>query len=395
MKPEERIYTAISCKVPDRVPVVSKIWVDLAARLTGRSLTEVITDPLTALRVILEAGLMCEVDGVRQFHFPKRRVSEKDGKVFEMDDKGRVFGEIDMMGGLMTHLYDPKDFHLEDPYQMAHYQFWSSREPFVRSLEDAARIAVPNKKFYEEVGCGDRQREIMRSAGDRLAILGDCGSATLAFHVSLRGMENALLDLIEQPKLVHSVMEKGVAIAVEKGKFNIDLGIRILRLNDSVANMSVISPKHWRTFIFPHIREVCTELHHYHPKVKIYCHICGNILPIAEDLVETGLDCIGPLDPLGHFAPGEVRKRVGDAVSLMGGVNTLSFIDSTPEEIIEEARGCILQAGEKGGYILGSGCVVPRDAKKENVEALRIASERYGTYQNGKLRGLQEPEDLG
>jgi uroporphyrinogen-III decarboxylase len=395
MKPEERIYTAISCKVPDRVPVVPKIWVDLAARLTGRGLIEVITDPLTALRVILEAGLMCEVDGVRQFHFPKRRVSEKDGKVFEMDDKGRVFGEIDMMGGLMTHLYDPKDFHLEDPYQMAHYQFWSSREPFVRSLEDAARIAVPNKKFYEEVGCGDRQREIMRSAGDRLAILGDCGSATLAFHVSFRGMENALLDLIEQPNLVHSVMEKGVAIALEKGKFNIDLGIRILRLNDSVANMSVISPKHWRTFIFPHIREVCTELHHYHPKVKIYCHICGNILPIAEDLVETGLDCIGPLDPLGHFAPGEVRKRVGDAVSLMGGVNTLSFIDSTPEEIIEEARGCILQAGEKGGYILGSGCVVPRDAKRENVEALRIASERYGIYRDGRLCISQEHKGLG
>jgi len=395
MKPEERIYTAISCKVPDRVPVIPKIWVDLAARLTGTSLIEVIADPLTALRVIVEAGLICRVDGVRQFHFPKRRVSEKDGKVFEIDDKGRIFGEIDMMGGLMTHLYDPKDFHLEDPYQMVHYQYWSSKEPFVRSLGDAARIAVPNKKFHEEIGCGDRQREIMKSAGDRLAILGDCGSATLAFHVSLRGMENALLDLIEQPKLVQSVMEKGVAIAVEKGKFNIDLGISILRLNDSVANMSVISPKHWRTFIFPHIKEVCTELHHYHPKVKIYCHICGNILPIAEDLVETGLDCIGPLDPLGHFTPGEVRKRVGDAVSLMGGVNTLSFIDSTPEEIIEEARGCILQAGEKGGYILGSGCVVPRDAKKENVEALRIASERYGIYRNERLCISQEYKGLG
>jgi uroporphyrinogen-III decarboxylase len=159
--------------------------------------------------------------------------------------------------------------------------------------------------------------------------------------------------------------------------------------------MSVISPKHWRTFVFPHMKEVCTELHRYHPETKIYCHICGNILPIAEDLVETGLDCIGPLDPLGGSTPAEVRKRVGDAVSLMGGVDTLSFINNTSEEIIEEGRKCILQAGEKGGYILGSGCVVPRNAKRENVEALRIASERYGTYRNGKLRGLQEPEDLG
>ena len=40
--------------VPDRVPVVPKIWVDLASRLLGTELTEVVTDPLTALRVIAE-----------------------------------------------------------------------------------------------------------------------------------------------------------------------------------------------------------------------------------------------------------------------------------------------------------------------------------------------------
>lgn len=395
MKPEERIYTALSCRAADRVPVIPKIWVDLGARITGTSLTQVVSDPLTALRVIAEAGLACQVDGVRQFHFPKRRVLEKDGKVLEIDDRGRIHGEIDMMGGLMTYLYDPKDFHLEDPTMIAYHQYWSSKEPFVRSLEDVPRIFVPDKKFYEEIGCGNRQREIMKSAGDRIAILGDCGSATLAFYVGLRGMENALTDLIDQPKLVHSVMEKGVAIAVEKGKFNIDLGIRILRLNDSVGSISVISPKHWRSFVFPHMKEVCTELHRYHAEVKIYCHICGNILPIAEDLVETGLDCIGPLDPLGGFTPAEVRRRVGEAVSLMGGVDTLSFINNTSDEIIAEARKCIIQAGEKGGYLLGSGCVVPRDAKQENVKALRIASERYGVYRNGRLSILREYEDLG
>jgi uroporphyrinogen-III decarboxylase len=385
MKAEERIYTAMSGQVPDRVPVVPKIWVDLAARLMGTSLIDVIKDPSTALRVIVEAGIKCRVDGVRQFHLPERRVLEAEGKVLEVDGRGRRIGEIDMLGGLMTHLYDAKDFHLEDPYFMAHYQYWASKEPFVRTLEDASRIVVPDKAYYEEIGCGQRQRETMKMAGDEVAILGDCASATLAFHVSLRGMHQALLDLVEEPGLVRRIMEKGVAIAVEKGKFNIDLGLRMLRLNDSVGNISVISPNHWRTFVFPHMKEVCDELHRYAPDVKIYCHICGNILPIAEDLVKAGLDCVGPLDPLGGFTPLDVRERVGDAVALMGGVDTLSFINSTPDEIMEEARKCIVQAGRKGGYILGSGCVVPRGARKRNVEALRTASEQYGLYQNGHL----------
>ncbi|HDK25560.1 MAG TPA: hypothetical protein ENG48_00545 [Candidatus Atribacteria bacterium] len=386
MLPKNRIYIAISGGIPDKVPSLPKIWVDLAANLLGISLLEVLEDPLTALRVIIEAGFMVGADGVRQFHFPKRKVLIKENKVFEVNKKGEYIGEIDMLGGLITHLLNVDNFKLSDPYKVAFQHYWSYKEPLIKNLNDVKKISVPDKYFYEEIGCGNRQREMMKLADDRICLIGDCDSATLAFYINMRGYNNALIDLIEQPKLVHATMDKGVAIAIEKGKFNIDLGIKILRLNDSVANMSVISPKHWREFIFPHIKDVCDELHHYDPEVKVYCHICGNILPIVKDLVKTGLDCIGPLDPLGGFTPGQVRKIVGNSVSLMGGVNTLSFINNTPEQIIEEARRCILAAGIRGGYILSSGCVIPRSASKENLKALREAVEKYGIYYKGTLK---------
>lgn len=386
MLPKERIYKTISGDTPDRVPSMPKIWVDLAANLAKTDLRKVIEDPLTALRVIVDAALMVEADGARQFHFPKRKIIAKNNQVFEIDKKGNYLGDIDMMGGLMTRLNNASDFKLENPNQMAFHHYWiCDKEPIIKKLSDVKRITIPNKSFYEEIGCGKRQRKMIKWAGDRICLIGDCDSATLAFYVNLRGYNNAMIDLIEQPKLIHATMDKGVAIAVEKGKFNIDLGLKILRLNDSVANMSVISPAHWREFILPHIKDVCDELHHYDPKVKIYCHICGNILPIVESLIETGLDCIGPLDPLGGFTPGQVREIVGERVSLMGGVNTLSFINNTPKQIIEEAKRCMFEAGKKGGYILSSGCVIPRGASKENLSALRIATEKYGVYHKGIL----------
>ena len=46
-------------------------------------------------------------------------------------------------------------------------------------------------------------------------------------------MQQALLDMIDSPKLVHRLMEKGSTYAIERGKFLIDCGLRILRLNDS------------------------------------------------------------------------------------------------------------------------------------------------------------------
>jgi hypothetical protein len=382
----ERVYTAIDGGVPDRVPVVPKIWVDLGARLTDTSLTEVVADPLTALRVIARAGRACRVDAVRQFHFPPRRIREEGDRVIEIDEQGEILGEIDMAGGLGTHLLDPTHFDIGDPRFMGYHHYWSAQAPFVRDLADAGRIAVPPKEFYVEQGCGQRQRQVIEELGEEVAVLGDCSSATMAFLVCLRGMNQALLDLIEEPDLVHAVMEKGAAMAIEKGKFNVDLGLKILRLNDSVGNMSVISPEHWRRFVFPHMKDVCDALHAYDEEVRIYCHICGNILPIAEDLVQTGLDCIGPLDPLGNFTPAQIRERVGNAVSLMGGVNTLTFLDGTPGRIIEESVACMRQAGERGGYVLCSGCVVPRSAPRENLVALREAADAYGIYENGQLQ---------
>ncbi|NLC67327.1 MAG: hypothetical protein GX754_00770 [Clostridiaceae bacterium] len=381
----QRIYTALSGGIPDRVPVLPKIWVDLAASLTGTPLIEVVKNPLTALMTIARAGIEAGVDAIRQFHFPERHVLEDDTGIYEIDKKGNKIGKVDIYGGLATHLFEPDDFILEDPYMMAYHQYWTSNRPFVGGLEDVKRICVPGKYFYEEVGCGARQRKIIEYAGDRISIIGDCGSATLAFYRYLRGMDNAMLDLVDSPSLVHAVMEKGVAIAIEKGKFNIDLGIKILRLNDSMANMSVISPDHWREFVFPHMKEVCSELHKYDPGVRVYCHICGNIVPVIEDIIETGIDCIGPLDPLGGFTCAQIREYVGENIALMGGINTLSFINCTEEELKEEARNCIREAGKKGAYVLGSGCVIPRYAKMGHLKAAVEAAKKYGTYSNGQL----------
>ena len=104
MLPKERIYKAISGETPDRVPSIPKIWVDLATNLTNTDLMKVIENPLTALQVIIDAALMVGADGARQFHFPKRKIISENDRVFEINEKGKYLGEIDMLGGLMTSL---------------------------------------------------------------------------------------------------------------------------------------------------------------------------------------------------------------------------------------------------------------------------------------------------
>jgi uroporphyrinogen-III decarboxylase len=371
----ERFYTALSGEEPDRVPVLPKIWVDLAASLTNTDLTQLIEDPFLAMELIVKAGLEVKADGARLFHFPSRMTAMHLGGLAEIDSKGRVRGRIDMEGGLATQLNPDESISLEDPYYMAFIQFWNTKKPLVNTMADVRRLAIPGKSLYRDLGFEDFQKDLYLRHSDSIALIGDCASATLAFCVLYRKLDNALMDFIMNPELVHALMEKGVEIAIEKGKFHIDCGIKMLRLNDSVANMSVISPAQFKEFIFPHMKTLCEELHAYDPEVKIYCHICGNVLPVMDLLVTTGLDCVGPLDPLGGFSAEEARKAAGNRVALMGGVNTLTFLNGTPEQVAYEARECLENYGKKG-YILGSGCVVPRGTKKENLLVLHAETER-------------------
>jgi uroporphyrinogen-III decarboxylase len=363
MNPNERMHAAMKGLEVDRIPVVPKIWVDLAANLTHTDIRQVITDPLIALRVIAQAGMELGVDAVRLFHFPVKKIREEDGAIFEINPAGRILGKIDLLGGLATHLFNDSDFRIEDPLMMAYCHSWETIEPIVKSLKDARLIAVPDAAVFDHLGWAERQQVILNEFSDKLCLIGDLDTATMSFYLTFRGMENAMIDLIIDPELVHAVMEKGVEIAISRGKYLLDHGIRILRINDSTGNMSLISPEHWKEFVYPHIKTVCDELHHYHRDALIYCHICGNVLPVIHLLVDTGLDCIGPLDPLGGFTVEEARQKAGTGVALMGGVNTMTLLNGTPEQVKAESIMCMEQAGDLGGFILGSGCVVPRNEK--------------------------------
>lgn len=383
MTPNDRLMAAFTDHAPDRVPVVPKIWFHLAATLMGIQPRAVIEDPALALRLLIDAAIAAGADAARIFFTPKRRTRLEAEKLIEVDDRGTCIGVIDLAGGWATHVDHHTGLRLDDPYDTAFHAYRQYPGPCVADLGDARRIAVPDKAFWA-AEFGGHVRQTLAYAGDRAALIGDCDSATLAWYIRYRGMEQAMLDLLDNPRLVHAVMEKGVAYAVERGRFCIDAGLRVLRLNDSVANMLVISPSSWRCFIQPHMTEVCSELHAYCPEVKVYCHICGNILPVIEELVATGLDCIGPLDPMGGFTVAEVRDRVGPNVTLLGGVDTMAFLHSSPDQLYDAARRCLDQGSVGGGrYILSSGCVVPPAASLPHLRALTRAAWDHAGSESG------------
>jgi uroporphyrinogen-III decarboxylase len=368
-------------KIP-RAPSVPKIWLDLAANILGREYLQFFSNPELAAKTVAEAAIFCECDGARVFLFPKKEVKIENGVYFHYQN-GRRLGQIDIMGGWATLFDDPEDIDFSDPMKMICYSFFKSRVPIISSRKKIKRLNIPSLDEFHKLydGIVDGVLDLM---GEQCCPIGDCNSGTLPFCISMLGMEEALINLYSEPDFIMELMEIGTGMIINQAKFLLNKGIRVLRLNDSVANMKVISPAMWREFIKPWFTKFCSQVHSYCGDARIYCHICGDVKPIIQDLIETGLDCIAPLDPLGNLTVGEIRKLVGDDFMLMGGVNTLSFINKTPGEIQEEAEHCIGEGFTNNGhYAVGSGCVVPRSAKAEAIKALAKASRSMIACEKG------------
>lgn len=209
-------------------------------------------------------------------------------------------------------------------------------------------------------------------------ITGHCAAQSMNYLAALRGSDQAMLDLYDHPSFAKQVMNIGTEISIELGKAYIEAGVHGIYIGDAWASCSIISPEQYRGFCLPMHKKVTEIFHNF--GVKVYLHICGNSSPILELMAETGVDAIEPLDPLGGVDIADAKKRIGNKVCLMGGVNTLTLLQGTPEQVLDEARKCIEKGAAGGGYMLGSGDDIPQAAPRENVAALVEAAKKFGKY---------------
>lgn len=117
------------------------------------------------------------------------------------------------------------------------------------------------------------------------------------FGVALyvRGYQDLLIDTMTDPEFVHSIMAR---ITHERQAW-FEARARYLgepipptSIFDDEVDAAVIGPQHYREFILPYEKAVGQ----YHKRVS-YWHSCGNIGPMARDIMSIG--CIDMLDVSG------------------------------------------------------------------------------------------------
>jgi len=352
MTPRQRVHAAMSGQPVDRVPVFAVTTRNLGGRALGRKIGEFEFDFTLAFQGMRAMwrrfgfdGLECGFGAPREAQVPRLEV--RDGVPYLIDANGLPFAEFQ------------ED---DDPIPL-------NREPLLKEKSDLDKITVPLAEEYEKAGQLEPIRQLRAEVGDGLFIAGTPSGQTMNSLAGWRGSEEALYDLIDDPEFVDEVMDLATARSIEAGKAYLAAGVDALYIGDAWSSASIISPRQFERFCLPRYARAVEAFHAL--GTKVYIHICGNVMPILEMIAETGVDCLEPLDPLGGTDVAQVVKRIGDRVSLKGGVNTLTLLNGTPDEVRAETRKVLEAAwGKCRGFILGSGDDIPRDTPFENLDAM-------------------------
>ena len=200
----------------------------------------------------------------------------------------------------------------------------------------------------------------------------------------LRGFEQFMIDMVENPPLVDYLLEQITAMHLAVGLALTRAGIDILALDDDVGEPSrmLMSRAMWQRYFKPQLKTIIDTCRRANPELAVFWHSDGNIEPIIPDLIEIGVDILHPVQP-DVMDPAALAARFGDQLAFFGTVGSPQLWSwGSPAEIRAEVRERIATVGRGGGLIISPAYdLEPAEGIPwANVVAFFDAIEEFGAY---------------
>ncbi len=245
----------------------------------------------------------------------------------------------------------------------------------ITSISDFEQFRWPT---IEEVDFGAFE-EIQAFLPDEVKIIGQYGDI-FTWIWDFMGFETFSFALVENPELIELMFDKVGSIELELFRTMADFdNVGALFYSDDIAFGSglLMSPNVFRTYLFPWMKKIAAICQS--KNIPFIYHTDGRIWQVLDDLYETGINALQPLEPQAIDIR-EVKRQYGQKFCLIGNIDVDLLSRGTPAAIDQEAKGLIEDIGRGGGYCLGSGNTVPAYVPLENYRAMVEAAWKYGQY---------------
>ena len=359
MNGKQRVISALSLEIPDRVPHLELAYNEASIIKIARCFTEDLPQPDYIQRMdvvsrvkLFDAALLVieelDVDGLTMRIFPETQAIDEEhfrddwGVTFLLSPHGEplvvdgpIRGESDLEG------YSPPRAGESD---LAALRYCAQR--FEGARANVLSMQDPFRRSWNLLG----------------------------------GMPNLLICYGTNPELVHRIARIVTDYTLDAIELGAELGADLISMDGDLAHESgmIMSPAHFREFIKPYYAEIVEFVHS--KGLKIFKHTDGNHWKIMEDLIEVGFDGIHPIQPQ-SLDLADVKRQIGDRICLLGNIDCReTLVTKSTRDVEEEVRNAIRAAGPGGGYILSSSNTIHPEVKAENYIAMVRATHEYGVY---------------
>lgn len=351
MEPRERIITALSRRMPDKVPLELEF-----------------TSPMLKL-------------------FKEKTGSTDPYSYFSMDFREVRFKEspkINDFSSYFSHL--PVNATITEwgiarvPGSVPYYHRKISPLRYADSLKDIEEYPFPD--FTPDYRHKHLEREIRKYHQMGLAVVGNLVMTIFETAWRIRGMENFMMDMVSEPEMAALLLDRITEISSFRAQRLAESGIDIIKLGDDIGTQKsmIMHPDLWRKWLKPRLAEVISTIRKIKPEILILYHSDGYIEPVISDLIEIGVDILNPVQPE-SMDPVKLKKKYGDCLAFWGtiGIQTtmrhgrLNGLRSAVKHMLETV-------GKGGGLLIAPAHVIEPDVSWNSILAFVEAVNEYGYY---------------
>lgn len=348
MNSRERLITTLEHRLPDRVPLM-ELWID--PRVT-RAL-------LPGARWNDWNELVCDLD-LDAVTVPTMIYEEHE--VEWVNQERGLFR--DKWGALQTRTEDAVPV--------------PTKPPRIETSSDLASYTPPDPADSPAIEKVRSLKERFPGGEKAICVIGESGWAPAVY---LRGgLDNLLLDFALRPEFVKEVMQIGTRYYRELYEILLAVGADVILLGDDYAdkNGPMMSPDQFEEIILPCDRAVVRSV----KGAGGYCikHIDGDVRKIMDMLVDTGLDCLGPLEPVEGMELEGVLARYPNRITVMGNVSVDLLSSGSEAEVVRETRRLLATVSRLGPHIMSSGNTIAASVKPGNFRAMVETTKEFGVY---------------